>query len=122
MLTKKQLNDLTYEVIGAAIEVHKHLGPGLLEGVYHRCMKEELFSKGIQFKSEMYVPVQYKDITLDADLKCDFFSENCLVTEIKSLQILPPVFEAQVLTYMKLLEAPKGILINFFVLIYSRKA
>lgn len=114
MLTKKHLNNLTYDVLGAAIEVHQELGPGLLESVYHRCLKEELEFQNINFKSELAVPIKYKRRIINVDLRCDFLIENCLVVELKAIQELHPVFDAQVLTYMKLLNVPKGILINFF--------
>jgi GxxExxY protein len=113
MMTKKSLNELSYNVIGAAIEVHKAMGPGLLESVYHRCLMHELYLKGIYFISELNVPVYYKDIEIETPLRCDLFVENCLVIELKSVEAIKPIFEAQLLTYMKLLEAPKGILINF---------
>jgi GxxExxY protein len=113
LLTKKFLIDLTYEVVGAVIEVQKHMGRGLLESVYHECMKEELKHRRILFKSELKLPVIYKEKTLDVDFRCDLFIENCLVAELKSVQEMHPVFEAQLLTYMRLLQAPKGILINF---------
>jgi GxxExxY protein len=112
-LTKTDLNDLTYELIGASIEVHKSLGPGLLESIYHKCLKQELTIRNINFESEFSVPVLYKGISLDTDLKCDLLIENNLVVELKSVIEIHPVHEAQILTYMKLLEAPKGILINF---------
>lgn len=114
MLTKKYLDDLTYRVIGAAIEVHRTIGPGLLESVYHQCLMEELNLREIRFQTELIVPVYYKGLELDADLRCDLYIENCLVVELKAVQEMIPVFDAQLLTYMNLLEAPKGILINFF--------
>ncbi|TKC03368.1 GxxExxY protein [Pedobacter cryotolerans] len=113
MLTKKYLNDLTYEVIGATIQVHKVLGRGLLESVYHRCLIEELIFRKINFLTEMKVPIVYRNKVLDIDLRCDLFIENSLVLELKSVQEMPKVFDAQILTYMKLLRCPKGILINF---------
>ena len=106
---------MTYEIIGAAIEVHKELGPGLLESVYHKCLKKELETRQIQFETELSVPIEYKGEDIDADLRCDFFIDDCIVVEIKSVDSLKPIFEAQLLTYMKLLKAPKGILINFNV-------
>ncbi len=112
-LTKKHLDELTYEVVGAAIEVHKIMGRGLLESVYHQCIKEELQHRKINFLTEMYIPVYYKGKLLNIDFRCDLFIENALVVELKTVQELNPVFEAQLLTYMKLLQAPKGILINF---------
>jgi GxxExxY protein len=114
MMTKKYLDDLTYNIIGAAIEVHKAIGPGLLETVYHQCLMEELRQRNIKFETERIVPVHYKGLVLDVDLRCDLFVENCIVLELKAVKELHPVFEAQLLTYMNLLEAPKGILINFF--------
>lgn len=113
MVTKKYLDDLTYEVIGSAIEVHKNIGRGLLESVYHQCMKEELNYKKINFLTELKVPLIYKGKELEADFRCDLFVENCLILELKSILKLNPITEAQLQTYMKLLKAPKGILINF---------
>lgn len=112
-MTKKLLDKLTYEVVGAAIEVHKALGPGLLESVYHKCMIHELDLRGISYFSEALVNVNFKGRELDTELKCDLFVENCLVVELKSVAELNRLHEAQLLTYMKLLKAPKGILINF---------
>ncbi|MCI4443729.1 MAG: GxxExxY protein [Lentimicrobium sp.] len=113
MITQKYLDELTYEVIGSAIEVHKIMGRGLLESVYHQCMKEELAQRKINFSTEMKVPLVYKTKELKLDFKCDLFIENCLVVELKSVIQANPIFEAQLLTYMKLLKASKGILINF---------
>ena len=113
MLTKKYLDKLTYEVVGAAIEVHKAIGAGLLESVYHECLKHELKARNINFLTEAIVPISFKGLTLEADLRCDLLIENCLVAELKALAELAPIHEAQLLTYMKLLKVPKGILINF---------
>lgn len=113
MLTQKYLNELSYQVIGACIEVHKALGPGLLESVYHVCLEHELGLRGIACKSEMMIPLRYKGIELQTNLRCDFFIEDCMVLEIKSVESLLPVFEAQVLAYMKMIPAPKGLLVNF---------
>jgi GxxExxY protein len=113
MITKKHLDDLTYEIIGSAIEVHKIMGRGLLESVYHQCLKEELLHRKINFFTEMKIPVIYKGKNLDIDFRCDLFVENCIVVELKSVNELHSVFEAQLLSYMKLLHSPKGILINF---------
>lgn len=112
---KKLLNDLTYEIIGVAIEVHKYLGPGLPESVYQSCMYEEFRLMEIPTKSQMVVPIDYKGLMIDALLKCDFFVDELIVIELKSVNIILPVHEAQLITYMKLLSAPKGILINFNV-------
>jgi GxxExxY protein len=112
-LTQKYLDDLTYEVVGAAIEVHKIMGRGLLESVYQQCLIEELRHREINFQTEMKVPVVYKEKELKIDFRCDLFVENCLVVELKAVQEINVAFEAQLLTYMKLLRAPKGILLNF---------
>ncbi|MBP6127005.1 GxxExxY protein [Flavobacterium sp.] len=113
MLTKKYLDDLTYEVIGSAIEVHKQLGRGLLESVYHECLKEELSHRKINFLTELKVPLLYREKELNVNFRCDLFVENCLVVELKSVTEMNSIFEAQLYTYMNLLKAPKGILINF---------
>lgn len=113
MNTQKQINELTYEVIGCAIEVHKYLGAGLLESIYHQCLLEELKSKCINYQSELKLPIIYKGKELETDFRCDLFIENCLVVELKSVSEIHPIHEAQLLTYMKLLKAPKGVIINF---------
>ena len=112
-ITKNYLTDLTYQINGAAIEVHKFLGPGLLESVYHKCLKKELNLRGISFKSELLVPIIFKDLEIETDLRCDLFIENCIVLELKAIETILPIHHAQLMTYMKLLEAPKGILYNF---------
>ena len=113
MITQKYLDELTYEIIGSAIEVHKVIGRGLLESVYHQCLKEELNLRKINFNSEMKVPLVYKGKELDANFRCDLLVENAIVLELKSVTEMHPFFDAQLLNYMKLLKVPKGILINF---------
>ena len=112
-LTKSYLTDLIYKVNGAAIEVHQALGPGLLESVYHKCLKRELNLRGIPYQSELIVPVKYKGINIETDLRCDLFIAEILVVELKCVELILPIHEAQVLTYMKLLNVPEGLLINF---------
>lgn len=114
-ITKSYLTDLIYQVNGAAIEVHKALGPGLLESVYHKCMKQELTLRNINFVSEKLVPVLYKGVEIDTELRCDFFIENVLPLELKAVERILPVHEAQILTYMNLLNTPEGLMINFNV-------
>ena len=113
MITKSYLNDLSYKIVGCAIEVHRHLGPGLLESVYHDCLKQELGLKNIKFKSQLLVPINYKGLVLDTDYRLDFLIEDEIVVELKAMDGILPVHEAQLLTYMKLLQKSKGILINF---------
>jgi GxxExxY protein len=112
-MTKDYLNDLSYKIIGCAIEVHKHLGPGLLESVYHECLKKELFLRNINFQSQLLVPIDYKGLILSTDYRLDFLIEDSIIVELKAIDGILPVHEAQLLTYMKLLNKPKGILINF---------
>lgn len=112
-LTKKYLNELTRIIIGAAITVHKELGPGLLEKVYETCLIHELKLQGLKIQHQQAVPIIYKGIKLDAELRYDILVEDCIVVELKAVTTLLPVFEAQTMTYMTLLRIPKGILINF---------
>ncbi|WP_333809928.1 GxxExxY protein [Flavobacterium sp.] len=112
-MTQKYLDELTFNVIGAAIEVHKNMGSGLLESVYQQCMIEELTNRNINFVSEFKVPVVYKGKELDIEFRCDLFVENCLIVELKSVSEIKPIHDAQVLNYMNLLKVPKGIIINF---------
>ncbi len=114
-MTKTDLKDLIYQVNGCAIEVHKHLGPGLLESVYHSCLKKELTIKGLNFQTELSIPVNYKGLDVEAGLRCDLFIEKKLVVELRSIEKVLPIHEAQLLTYMKLLEVPIGLIINFNV-------
>lgn len=114
-MTKSELKDLVYQVNGAAIEVHKNLGPGLLESVYHKCLEKEFQLRGIQFISELKIPIDYKGLALEADLRLDFLVENILPVEIKAVEHILPVHEAQIISYLKLLEKPEGLLINFNV-------
>ena len=113
MITQKQIDDLTYKIIGAAIEVHKIMGRGLLESVYHQCLKEELNIRGINYVSEMKIPVIYKEKELISDFRCDLLVENLIIVELKAITDIHPIVEAQILNYMKLTKSPKGILINF---------
>ncbi|GAA3980031.1 GxxExxY protein [Pedobacter ginsengiterrae] len=113
MIDKKFLDDLEYKVSGACIEVHKILGPGLLESIYHKCLIRELQLQGIRFISEHQITVEYKNIFIDTEIRADLFIENCMVLELKSIERILPIHQAQILTYMKLLNAPCGLLINF---------
>jgi GxxExxY protein len=84
-----------------------------LESIYHKCLKQEFLPKKLSFQSEILVPVSYKGISVDTELRCDLLVENAIALELKSSEEIIPIYEAQLLTYMKLLEKPKGILINF---------
>lgn len=116
VITKKYLNELTYKVIGCAIEVHKHLGPGLLESVYEKCFLRELSIQGIAFKNQIWVPIQYKGLELNTELRLDVLVEDILCVELKAQEGLLPIHDAILLSYMQMLQKPKGILINFHCL------
>lgn len=115
-MTKTYLKDLIYQVNGCAIEVHKHLGPGLLESVYHTCLKKELTIRGFEFQTELTIPVYYKGLELETGLRCDLLVEKSLVVELKAVEKVLPIHEAQILTYINLLEIPIGLMINFNVI------
>ncbi len=106
---------LSFALIGAAIEVHRVLGPGLLECLYHRALRFELSLRGIAFRSEVPVPVNYKGENLGDDLRIDLIVQDRLVVEIKAVDQLHPIHEAQLITYLKLTGIHTGLLINFNV-------
>jgi GxxExxY protein len=112
-ITKQQLTQLSYEIAGFAIKVHKELGPGLLESVYEHCMVYELSKNGYQVKQQVQVPVVYEELTFDTSLRLDLLVNDLVVVELKAVEFVLPVHEAQILTYMKLLGKPQGLLINF---------
>jgi len=109
------INDLTGEVIGAAIEVHKALGPGLLETAYEECLCIELDAKKISYEKQKNIPVVYKNVKLDCGYRLDLVVGNKLIIEIKACESLQLIHEAQLLTYMKLTNVKLGLLINFNV-------
>ncbi len=110
---KKKLNALTYSVIGAAIEVHRTLGPGLLESAYEACLIYELRLNGLKVEHQKPLPVFYKDVMLDCGYRLDLIIEQQIIVEIKSVAALTPVHEAQLLSYLKLSDCKTGLLINF---------
>ncbi|MEW6667907.1 MAG: GxxExxY protein [Thermodesulfobacteriota bacterium] len=109
------INDLTGKVIGAAIEVHKILGPGLLESAYEECLCHELDLRRIRYKRQQAVPVEYKGVHLDCGYRIDLLVEDLVILELKSVDRLEPIHEAQILTYLKLTGLKVGLLINFNV-------
>jgi GxxExxY protein len=110
-----EINELTNKVIGAAIEVHKTLGPGLLESTYERCLCHELRLRGIPFTSQVPLRVVYKGEKLDCGYQMDLVVENAIVLELKSCEKLEPIHQAQLLTYLKLSGFKLGLLLNFNV-------
>jgi len=113
-MTKREVTQLSYEVTGCAIKVHKALGPGLLESVYEKCLHHELSKSGFDVKKQLNIPVFYDNLRINTKLKLDLLVNNLIVVELKTVETILPVHEAQILTYMKLLEVPQGLLINFF--------
>jgi GxxExxY protein len=113
-MTKKDITNLSYQVTGCAIKVHKELGPGLLEGIYQRCLKYELEKNGFSVMQEVIVPVVYDGLSMEMDLRLDLLVNDVIVVELKAVVALLPVHEAQLLTYMKLMQKPQGLLINFY--------
>jgi GxxExxY protein len=109
------INDLTGQIIGSAIEVHKALGPGLLESVYEECLCHELDLRGFSYKRQHAIPVQYKGAKLDCGYRIDLLVDNRVILELKSVDCLEPIHEAQILTYLKLTNLKVGLLINFNV-------
>jgi GxxExxY protein len=108
-------NELSEQVIGAAIEVHRHLGPGLLESAYQRSLEAELTLRGIPFRSEELLPVEYKGIQLDCSFRVDLLVDDKLLVELKAAETILPVHAAQLLTYLRLYKLRLGLLINFNV-------
>ncbi|KGD65195.1 hypothetical protein Y5S_01629 [Alcanivorax nanhaiticus] len=108
-------DELTGAIIGCAIEVHRHMGPGLMESVYERCLRHELEQAGLESAAQSAIPVYYKGKRLDCDYRADLIVENQVLVELKCVKALSPLHGAQVLTYMRLAGLQKGLLINFNV-------
>ena len=107
--------ELTAQIIGAAIEVHRALGPGLLESTYEACLAHELMMRGLSFEQQKPMPVEYKSVRLDCGYRLDFLVAGRVVVELKAVDELHPVHQAQLLTYLKLSRCKVGLLINFNV-------
>ena len=110
-----EFEELSNKVIGCAIEVHRNLGPGLLESTYEQCIAHELKIEGMAFKLQYPLPVEYKGIKLDCGYRIDLLVDNCLIVELKSVENVLPIHQAQLLTYMKLSGIKIGLLMNFNV-------
>ena len=110
-----EINEITRKIIGCSIEVHRNLGPGLLESAYEECLAFELSNTGLNIKRQQPVPVVYKDIKLDCGYRIDILVEKCVVIELKVVDEFNPVHQAQILTYMKFSDMKVGLLINFNV-------
>jgi len=110
-----EINQVTGQIVDAAFRVHSTLGPGLLESVYGACMLHELGKRGLEAKSQLVLPVVYDGVSLDAGLRLDLVVDECVIVELKAVEQLLPVHEAQLLTYLKLSGYRVGLLINFNV-------
>ena len=109
--------ELSHRVIGAAIEVHREMGPGLLESAYEDCLCHELSLRGIRFQRQLEMPVKYKGVQLDCGYRIDLLVEETLVLELKSVEAIAPIHKAQLLTYLRLSQKQVGLLLNFNVLV-----
>ena len=112
-MTKKEMTQLSYEIIRYAIKVHKKLGPGLLEKIYEECLKYELEKNGYKVKQQINIKIDYYDLELSNPLRLDLLVNDCVIVELKTVEKFHPIDEAKLLTYMKLLGIPQGLLINF---------
>ena len=112
-MTKKMITRLSYEIMGYAIEVHKELGPGLLESIYEKCLIFELNKNGFNVVNQLSIPIKYKEFELNSNFRLDLLVNDVIIVEIKSVVQLLPIHQAQLLTYMKLLKKPQGLLLNF---------
>ncbi len=116
----RNLNEITQKIIGCAIEVHRNLGPGMLESAYQTCLVHELKNANLKVKTEVPVSVIYKDIKLDQGYRIDILVEEKIVIELKSVESITEVHHAQVLTYLKFAKMPIGLLINFNVKLLTK--
>ena len=108
-----EINKITEKVIGCAIEVHRHLGPGLLESTYQECLKYELKLNNVKFESEVPIPIKYKDLKIGFAFRADFIIEDQIIIELKAVEEIHPIHSAQLLTYLKLTGKKIGLVINF---------
>jgi GxxExxY protein len=115
MLIEASFNDTTSAILASAIEVHRNLGPGLLESTYSECLQFELADRKIRYVTQHRLPLVYKGRPLDTSYRVDLIVENHVVVEVKAVAAIQPVHHAQILTYMKLTGCPAGLLINFYV-------
>jgi GxxExxY protein len=115
MTERERINSITQSIIGAAIEVHRTLGPGLLESAYEACLAFELMKRGLAIEAQKPLPLVYHDVKLECGYRIDLMVAGCVVVEIKSVEALAPIHEAQVISYLKLSGCKVGLLINFNV-------
>ena len=112
-ITQQLITDISYKIIGCAIEVHKQLGPGLLESVYQTCLIDELKMRGLKVQSEIVIPILYKGKNLGGQFRLDLLVEDLIIVELKAVEVMIPLYQAQLLSYLKLTSKPKGLMFNF---------
>ena len=118
-MARYPLNDLSYLIIQAGIEIHRAIGPGLLESTYRACMVYELNARGLFVLSEQIVPVRYKGLILDGGYRLDLVVEDTIIVELKSVEVVLPVHQAQLLSYLRHTNKPLGLLMNFNVAVFA---
>lgn len=114
-MRKEEYNRISKEILGSAVSVHKEMGPGLLESVYEYCLVEELRTRGLNVESQVRLPLVYKGKVLQKDFRIDILVENEIIIEVKAVEVLLPVHEAQIISYLKLSNKWLGLMINFNV-------
>ena len=114
-LSMEELNKITEAIIGSAIEVHRHLGPGLLESAYRECLRYELIQRGYEALKEVPLPLVYKNVQLDCGYRLDLLVNDAVIVEAKSVESLAPIHEAQLLSYLRIFGGKIGLLLNFNV-------
>jgi GxxExxY protein len=112
---RMEVDEVTERIIGAAIEVHRRLGPGLLESAYHACLIHEFEKRGIRFERQVALPIVYDGVRLECAYRIDIVVEGCVIVELKAIESVLPVHGAQLLSYLRLARLPAGLLINFHV-------
>ena len=115
----ESLNNLSYRIIGAGIEVHREIGPGVLESTYRQCIVYELRERGLNVVAEQVIPIRYKKLFLDGGYRIDLLVEDTIIVELKSIETVLPVHRAQVLSYLRHLNKPLGLLMNFNVAVLT---
>ena len=114
MSDNEHIEFIASQIVDSAIKIHKYLGPGLLEKVYETCLEHELKKRGLTVQRQLIIPIEYDSLCLEEGFRLDLLVENKVIVELKAIEETLPIHEAQLLTYMKVLKKPQGLLINFF--------
>lgn len=113
-MRKKDVTDLSYRIVGCAIKVHEEIGAGLLESIYEECLRYQLRKDGFEVRQQVTVPVIYDELVLNTNFRLDLLVNDLIIVEVKAVKEILPVHKAQLLTYMKLLKKPQGLILNFY--------